>query len=75
MGSMGRPAGGGEVVGRVDQAHVGERLGHVADEAGGGGVELLGQETDVVPEVEQPLEELAGVVVAALEREDVGEPE
>ena len=52
-----------------------ERLREVPQLSPGLGVELLGQETDVVPEVEQPLEELAGVVVAALEREDVGEPE
>ena len=38
-------------------------------------VVLLGEEADVVAEVEQPLEELPRLVVPALERQHFGEPE
>ena len=38
-------------------------------------IELLAQQADVVPQVEQPLEQLACLVDAALHRQHVGEPE
>ena len=54
---------------------MGERLGEVAHQASGHRVVLLGQETEVVAQSQQPVEELAGVVVAAQQREAVGQPE
>jgi hypothetical protein len=48
-----------EYVGGHDQRHVAERLREVAELAPGAGVVLLRQETEVVSEREQALEELA----------------
>src|SRR5438093_4385009 len=60
---------------RLDQREVRERLRKVAELAPGDGVVLLGEEADVVAQVEQTLEELAGFLVAPLERQHGGEPE
>src|SRR5438093_13644001 len=60
---------------RLDQREVRERLRKVAELAPGDGVVLLGEEADVVAQVEQTLEELARFLVAPLERQHGGEPE
>ena len=65
----------GEIEGSVYQRHMGERLGKVPRLAARRAVVFLGQETEVVSEREQSLEEPAGVVVAADQVETVGHPE
>ena len=60
---------------RVDERHVGERLREIADQPPRHRVVLLGQQAEVVAEVEQPLEELAGIVVAPEHAQAVGQPE
>ena len=61
--------------GRVDQGDVGEGLGKVAHQPTGHRVVLLGQEAEVVAKSEEPIEELAGVVVPSQQRKAVGQPE
>ena len=60
---------------RVDQRHVGEGLGEVSDQSTGHRVVLLGQQAQVVAQVEQAIEELAGIVLAAEQGQAVGQPE
>ena len=64
-----------QVVGGVDQGHVGEGLGEVAHLALGHGVVFLGQQTEVVAEADQTIEQGVGVVVPADQVEAVGQPE
>ena len=54
---------------RVDEREVRERLREVAELPARSRVVLLGEQADVVAEVEQPLEELARLVVLALQRQ------
>jgi len=68
----GKPVLVGEALGlaekadcRVDQAHMGKGLGEVADEPCCDRVVLLGQETEIVPERQQPLEQLLRLLLAA----------
>src|SRR4029453_16825561 len=65
----------GQVVGRVDEGHVRERLGEVPQLAAAGRIELLGQQADVVAQGEQPLEEGQGLVAPAHQGQVVGQPE
>ena len=60
---------------RADERQVSECLGEVPELPAGHGVVLLGEEPDVVPEIQQPLEELARLVVLALQGEYLGQPE
>ena len=59
----------------ADEREVGERLREVAELAAGDRVVFLGEQADVVAEVEQPLEQLARLVVPALQRQHLDEPE
>ena len=59
----------------ADEREVRERLGEVPELPAGHRVVLLGEEPDVVAEIQQPLEELARLVVLALEGEHLGQPE
>ena len=52
-----------------------ERLGEIADHPAGVGVKLLGQQSNVIAQVEQAVEGLRRVIVSALKSEIVGEPE
>ena len=54
---------------------MGERLGKVADEPTRDRVVLLGQQPEVVAQVEEALEELARIVVTTQQRQAVGHPE
>ena len=54
---------------------MGERLGKVAHEPTRDRVVLLGQQAEVVAQVEEPLEELAGIVVTTQQRQAVSHPE
>ena len=56
-----------EVVRRVDERDVRERLREVADEALCLGIVLLGQQPDVVSQAKQSLEQLTGIVRATAE--------
>ena len=60
---------------RADEREVGERLREVAELPAGDGVVLLGEQPDVVAEVEQSLEQLAGLVELALPGEYLDQPE
>ena len=64
-----------EVVGGVDERHVGEGLREVAHLPSGPHVVLLGQQPEVVAQTDQPVEHGVGVVVAADQVETVGHPE
>ena len=64
-----------EVMGGVDECHVRERLWEVADETTCVGVVLLGQKADVVPQVEQSLEEPSCVIDASHQDIGVRQPE
>ena len=64
-----------QVVGTVHQCHVGERLGEVAELAPRRRVIFLGQESNVVGEANQSLEEGASFVDASQQREVVHQPE
>src|ERR1041385_4510886 len=70
-----RPLGAGEVLGGVDERHVGERLREVPHQATGLGVELLREEPHVVPEGEEPPEDRLRVLESPLLNQVVGEPE
>jgi len=59
----------------ANQCVVAEGLGEVAELAAGEGVVFFGEQADVVSQVEQPLEQLAGLVVRSLHGEHLGEPE
>src|SRR3954469_135871 len=73
LGSAGGRAGQGS--GGVDERHMAEGLREVADQSAGLGVVLLGEESDVVAQGQQPFEDLPGLVVPALEGVVVREPE
>ena len=59
----------------VDEREVREGLREVPDLPPGRDVVLLGEEPQVVPEREQPLEELLGLLAAALQHHHLHEPE
>src|SRR5919201_5497043 len=59
----------------VDEREMGQRLREVAEQTAGARVVLLGEQADVVAQIEQPLEQLARLVELALQREYVREPE
>ena len=63
--SGGSGGGVGEVEGSADQREVAERLGEVAGHPALAGVVLLGEQTDVVDQPDQPVEERVRVVEAA----------
>ncbi len=65
----------GQIVGRVDEGHVAEGLGEVPEQLAGGGVVLLGQQPEVVADVEETFEERRRFVVPALEGKVVSQPE
>ena len=52
-----------------------ERLGEVPELPAGHGIVFLREKADVVAEIQQPLEELARIVVLPLEGEYLGQPE
>src|SRR4051794_22647299 len=64
-----------EIQGGVDQRDMRERLREISELAFGARVIFLGEEPDIVPEREQPLEELAGVVASTHQHVVVREPE
>jgi hypothetical protein len=70
-----RSSGSPPVGSSVDQRHVAERLWKVSDQPAGCGVVLLRQQSDVVAQREQPLEDLPGLVVPTHQGVVVGEPE
>src|SRR3954453_11353603 len=59
----------------VDQADVAEGLGEVAEQLSRRRVDLLGEQAEVVAVAGRGLEDLAGPVGPAGERERLGEPE
>src|SRR5439155_8463399 len=59
----------------VDERDVGERLGEVAQQAPRSAIVLFREQPDVVGEPDQPLEESAGLLAAALQDVVVGQPE
>src|SRR5829696_8377610 len=71
----GRHGALGQVVGRVDEGDVGERLGEVAELAAGRRVELLSQQADVVAEGEEALEDGQRLLTPAHQGQVVGQPE
>jgi hypothetical protein len=73
LGSAGGRAGQGAR--SVDERHMAEGLREVADQSAGLGVVLLGEESDVVAQGQQPFEDLPGLVVPSLQGVVVGEPE
>ena len=62
----------GELRRRVHQRDMGEGLGEVAHQPAGHRVVLLGEQTEVVAQSEQSVEQLAGVAVASQHGEAVG---
>src|SRR6267142_1408864 len=72
---LGGPAGPRKIARGVDQADVREGLREVADEPSRVRIVLLGQEADVVADVEEALEERAGLGPPPLQGQIVGEPE
>ena len=64
-----------EVAGSVDESDVREGLWKVAEHTARDGIVLLGEESDVVPDDEETLEESTRLGMPALEREVVSEPE
>ena len=64
-----------QVVGGVDERHVGEGLGEVAHLAPVAHVVLLGEQPEVVAQADEPVEHGMGVVVAADQVETVRHPE
>src|SRR5688572_20456131 len=72
---LGRAAAALQVSRCVDQADVREGLGEVPEMTPRGGVVLFREESDVVAKGQQPLENLLGLVVLSLKREDVRQPE
>src|SRR6516164_5488350 len=64
-----------EVVRRVDQGYVRERLRKVSDEPSRVHVVLLGQQADVVAKVEQPPEQPARILHSAGQHVRVRQPE
>ena len=67
--------GAGEKARGIDQPDVAECLRRVADLAVLDGVVLLAEQTQVVAQIEQPLEQFGGLLGAADAGERVGEPE
>src|SRR5712692_10850855 len=72
---LGRPDAGHQIVGGVDQRHVGERLGEIAEKALCPRVVFLGQQAEIVAQRQQPLEHRLGFLIATDHRERVREPE
>lgn len=61
--------------GAVDQRHVRESLGEIPDEPAGNGVVLLGEQAEIGPQRQQPLEQFHGVAMATDEVQIVDQPE
>jgi len=61
--------------GTARDGNVGEGLGEVAELLAGNGVVLLGQETDVVAQAQEPLVKGGGLVATIDQGEAVDEPE
>jgi hypothetical protein len=74
---VGAGAGGGaaELPGGVDEADQGERLRCVAEVPAGDRIVFLGEQTDVVAQSEEPLEQLLCLSVTACAVQGVDEPE
>ena len=66
--------GSGQIMGGVDQRDVREGLRVIADLPSCDWIVFLGEETDIVPQREQSLEQRAGVIMPALQDVVVGEP-
>ena len=64
-----------DIMCRVDQREVRERLREIAELAAAAGIVFLGEQPDVVARRQQALEQLARLVVASLQDVVVGEPE
>ena len=75
LAAMSRFARSLQVDGGPDQTDVTEGLREVAEKFAVARIDLLGEETDVVAALQQPLEELACVLRLAGERQVVDEPE
>src|SRR5215831_11424972 len=65
----------GDCPGGVDQPDVAERLREVADHLAAAGVDLLGEQADVVDRRHRPLECRRGLVYLTGQRLGLGEPE
>src|SRR5713226_10349981 len=72
---MSHPAALAEDDRGIDERKMCERLREVAELPVRDRVVLLGEQTDVAAQVEQPLEQLARLLDLALQREHVREPE
>src|SRR5207248_7027097 len=70
-----RSVGAREIARGVDQRHVGEGLRKIPEEPSMRRIVLLGEQPDVVAERDEPLEDLARLRAAPLQRQVVGEPE
>src|SRR6266566_4377020 len=64
-----------QVDGRADEPDVAKRLGEVAEQLAAMGVDLLGEQSDVVGMAEQPLEQLTGLPGPAGQGKVVDQPE
>src|SRR6478672_1987898 len=73
--TLGWTLGQGEVLRRIDQTDMRKSLREVAKLATCPRVILLSQETDVVPDGKQPLEDLRCLVLAAHQCQGIGQPE
>src|SRR6185503_5920580 len=65
----------GQVVCRIHECDVRERLRKIANQASRVRVVLLGQQPDIIPECKQPLEQLARIVAPPGEDVRIREPE
>src|SRR5205085_1609539 len=64
-----------QVMRRIDQSDVRERLREIADLPAGSRVVFLRQQSNIVAQVEKPLEHQPGVGIPALQDVVIGEPE
>jgi hypothetical protein len=63
-----------QIMRRVDQSDVGERLWEIPDLAAGSRIVFLRQQSNIVAQIEKPLEHHARVGIPALQDVVVGEP-
>src|SRR5262245_39582812 len=75
MAVFGGTAAAREVARSVDQPDMRERLREVSNQPSRHWIVLLRQQAHVVAQRQELFEDLGGLVVAALEREVVGQPE
>jgi len=71
---LGRPAAPRKIAGGVDHCNVRQRLREIADKMLSTAIVFFRQQSDVVPEREQSLEQCNGVSLSAGKRKRIGEP-